>query len=195
MTDYPAVVKKQRLSLGAYCIQDWDELHELAPLVEELKPMIIVEIGCADAGWPYIFAPWFAPGAMYVGIDTLQRFPTNGPRLERTLQKLRDGGMTAHFVQGRSDAPEVLTALKVHLAGRQIDLLHIDGGHDYATATSDYNTYGPLVREGGLVALHDVELVKGTAYNVRPLWEEIVAACPGKTQKFYHTVGIGVVEM
>jgi predicted O-methyltransferase YrrM len=39
-----------------------------------------------------------------------------------------------------------------------IDVLFIDGEHDYNSVHGDLKTYGPLVRRGGIILFHDVEL-------------------------------------
>jgi len=36
-----------------------------------------------------------------------------------------------------------------------LDILFIDGGHDFATAWSDLQNYAPLVRAGGWILMHD----------------------------------------
>lgn len=39
---------------------------------------------------------------------------------------------------------------------KQIDLLFIDGNHDYKSVLNDYLLGSPLVKRGGYIALHDV---------------------------------------
>jgi predicted O-methyltransferase YrrM len=38
----------------------------------------------------------------------------------------------------------------------KIDLLFIDGNHDYQAVSKDYRDWTPLVEVGGIVAFHDV---------------------------------------
>ncbi|MBD3262199.1 MAG: hypothetical protein GF334_11130 [Candidatus Altiarchaeales archaeon] len=53
--------------------------------------------------------------------------------------------------------------------GRKIDLLFIDGGHEYEQVRSDFDLFFPYVCPGGIVALHDIgEHWKGTW----KLWNE-----------------------
>lgn len=37
-----------------------------------------------------------------------------------------------------------------------MDFLFIDGDHAYEGVKADFEMYSPLVRKGGLVALHDI---------------------------------------
>lgn len=46
--------------------------------------------------------------------------------------------------------------MRTLLADRPVDPLFVDGDHTYVGARSDYEMYGPLVRDGGIVAFHDI---------------------------------------
>ncbi len=46
--------------------------------------------------------------------------------------------------------------VKARLGGRQLDFLFIDGDHQYESIKTDYEMYAPLVRKGGMIALHDI---------------------------------------
>lgn len=39
----------------------------------------------------------------------------------------------------------------------ELDVLYIDGDHSYEGAAFDINTYGPMVKKGGLILVHDVD--------------------------------------
>ena len=49
-----------------------------------------------------------------------------------------------------------LERVRTFFADRPVDVLFIDGDHTYAGIRSDYEMYGPLVRDGGIVAFHDI---------------------------------------
>lgn len=60
-------------------------------------------------------------------------------------------------IQG--DSVESLGRVEYELAGEPIDLLFIDGDHSYRGEMADYRAYSPLVRDGGVVALHDTHSI------------------------------------
>ena len=58
------------------------------------------------------------------------------------------------------------------IRGKRIDLLHIDGDHAYAVVKNDLESFAPLVRPGGMIAMHDVAGKPGCIQ----LWKEFSAA-------------------
>ena len=77
-------------------------------------------------------------------------------------------GQTLRLVQGDSHDPSTHARVIEALGGREVDLLFVDGDHTFAGVSLDFADYGPLVREGGTIAFHDI--VAGPA--------ECVGACP-----------------
>ncbi|MGB8814569.1 MAG: class I SAM-dependent methyltransferase, partial [Paracoccaceae bacterium] len=73
-----------------------------------------------------------------------------------------------------------------------INLLHIDGAHDYASVKDDFETWLPKMAADGVILFHDT-IVRKAPYSVWQLWEEIVAAYPGRTFNFTHSNGLGVL--
>ena len=65
------------------------------------------------------------------------------------------------------------------LGNQKIDLLHIDGDHTYEGVKQDYLLYSAMVREGGLIAFHDIAVHADTSCRVSVFWDEI-------KQKFKH---------
>jgi cephalosporin hydroxylase len=59
------------------------------------------------------------------------------------------------------------------LGGNKLDLLFIDGNHTYRYCKGDFKLYRRLVREGGLIAFHDIRGTKKGAFKVWKLWREI----------------------
>lgn len=62
-------------------------------------------------------------------------------------------------VKIQGDSVESLGRVKDELADREIDLLFIDGDHSYRGEMADFRAYSPLVRDGGVIALHDTHSI------------------------------------
>jgi cephalosporin hydroxylase len=71
----------------------------------------------------------------------------------------------------------------VAYAPSPVDLLFIDTSHEYEHTLAELAAYGPLVRRGGAVALHDTDPVlwPGCARAVREWFESV----PGARLEFY----------
>jgi len=203
MNPYELVVKGRTAQIGiangtpgstVACLQVDEEMVWLAPFVADLKPKTILEIGIYKGGWQYVLAPWFAEGAHIIGIDAMIRHRQDDGRDEllSMVAHLKEDGFAVSLFESRSDNPATLIAMRA-MKGK-IDLLHIDGAHDYASALKDWQNYGPLVRRGGLAVLHDIG-TQTSQMNVKRLWEEIRGEYPGRTHEIYVKNGIGVVEM
>jgi cephalosporin hydroxylase len=78
-----------------------------------------------------------------------------------------------HVVEGDSRDPAVRN--QVEALSPEFDWVFIDAGHYYAEVKSDWETFGPLASEGGVVVLHDI-LPPTQAHpeiEVAFLWNEI----------------------
>ncbi len=70
-----------------------------------------------------------------------------------------------------------------------VDILHIDGCHEYQAVRSDYLSWLPKLAENGVVLFHDV--ADGVEYESVRFWKEISAKAPGFS--FPHSWGLGVL--
>jgi hypothetical protein len=114
---------------------------------------VVVEIGILDGAQRRFYENLL--NAEYIGIDIDPKSPAD--------------------IHGNSADPGTVAKLKARLAGRQIDLLFIDGLHTYAGAKADYEIYGPLTKH--IVAIHDIHTPKLTPNDqveVYRLWNEIL---------------------
>lgn len=76
--------------------------------------------------------------------------------LDRTLEETFLDNMRRHNVE---DVVRPLVGYSFEFAAdfkEPIDLLFIDGNHDYAAVLQDYEQWSPLLKPGGLIAFHDV---------------------------------------
>jgi len=122
---------------------------------------VIIEVGTAYNAQK-IFYQEFLNGD-YVGIDLGYQ-----PKRESPKRYYPE-------IVGDSHSLETLEKLKTWLAGRPIDLLFIDGNHEYESVKLDYALYGPLVKH--IVAFHDIyshDPGSPARCGVRPFWNELV---------------------
>lgn len=61
-----------------------------------------------------------------------------------------------HMITGNSKDADVITNVGNVLNGEKLDLLFIDGDHTYEGVKSDYTNYKQFVRDGGIIAFHDI---------------------------------------
>ena len=60
------------------------------------------------------------------------------------------------------------------LGDREVDFVFIDGDHTYEGVKQDFEMYSPLVKDGGIVAFHDIVAHPvETGCEVNRLWDEI----------------------
>jgi predicted O-methyltransferase YrrM len=172
------------------CTQNYYEIAMLCEKLKELQPQTILEIGMGTGGSMNIWGEFAAPDAFLVGVDTDKQVT------ETYVHNNREQKLT--FVIGDSTFPMTLGMVKQTLGNRKVDFLFIDGAHD-ETVRSDYELYSPLVREGGIIALHDIDTafcVEETT-SVRKLWSELKEMY-SNTDEFINTeaeyrYGIGVI--
>lgn len=152
------------------------ELEQLVAIYRELAPRRVLEIGTQEGGTLYQWLANAPRGAHVVNVDILQNQPYGIERLPATWQSWVPQGVQLTTILRSSHDPETLSAVRELLL--QVDFLFIDGDHTYEGARQDWETYGPLVRRGGIVAFHDL-ICPGPPQEhiqVGRLWREIQRA-------------------
>lgn len=77
-------------------------------------------------------------------------------------------------IVGDSGDQNCVEALKEVLGDAKLDFLFIDGDHQYEAVRRDFEIYKGLVREGGKIAFHDIEVHPIAAgCDVSKFWEEV----------------------
>ncbi len=135
-----------------------EEVLALARQVKTLSPHVIVEIGTCTGGTFYIWCAMAEPTATLISLDLPGGihgggYPSWKQYLYRTFGR---PGQKTHFMRVNSHEPSSLDQLRQLLGGRLIDFLFIDGDHTYEGVKQDFSMYAPLVRPGGIIALHDI---------------------------------------
>jgi cephalosporin hydroxylase len=134
------------------------ELARLLRLTRDDPPRVVVEIGSAEGGTLWALCRAARADALVISID-LPGGAFGGGYSEQAVSRLRGyrrARQTMHFLRTDSHRPQTLIELKSILAGRQVDLLMIDGDHTETGVAQDFAMYAPLVRRGGIVAVHDI---------------------------------------
>lgn len=140
------------------CLQVPDEIVAAMEIIERHAPRRILEIGTARGGTLFLFSRAAAPDAFLVSLDLAHGKYGGGYSAWKThiFRRLLRDGQRAEFVRGDSHEAASLDEVCQHFKGEKLDLLFIDGDHTYAGVKQDYELYSPLVREGGLIILHDI---------------------------------------
>ena len=121
----------------------------------QIRKPVVVEIGVKQIKQRYFYEAFL--GANWYGIDIVS---FSCPKI----------------CLGNSSDSSTLERLKCLLKGRMIDLLFIDGNHDYSVVKMDWQMYSVLTAH--LVAFHDINL-QGKEYtgsfvgSVYQLWNEL----------------------
>ena len=137
-----------------------DEILGLLKIVSRMKPRVILEIGTANGGTLFLFTRVALEDAIIISIDLPGgKFGGGYPKWRGVLYKsFALPGQKIHLLRADSHKRETLEQVKAILGGREIDLLFIDGDHTYEGVKKDFETYSPLVKEGGIIAFHDIVL-------------------------------------
>ncbi len=140
----------------------WLGLEGLAyQIVQHYRPKVIVELGThmgLSALSMGLALRDLGEGGRLFAVDCWEGDPQAGHYGETVYQT---------FLRRRSQLKldDTIVPLKMYFdealdkVATPIDLLHIDGLHTWDAVKHDWETFGPLVRPGGLVMFHDVNSV------------------------------------
>ena len=137
-----------------------------------------LEIGCYDGGTT-IFLSNLCENLITMDQQKLSRFDQYkynlgdpnlyGSELLNTITNFT-------YVPGNSHDKKTFEEIEFLLSGNKLDLLFIDGDHTYNGVKEDYNMYSKLVRDGGIIAFHDIHessFHESHGCYVHNFWREI----------------------
>lgn len=179
--------------------QQKPEFNAFLAKVVAANPKRILEIGGRRGGSSFLLS-LAAPEATIVSMDI-----DYGKRRLNRLQRLCQG-RSIEFWQGDSHSTATASRVGEWAGPDGIDVLFIDGDHTYEGAKADFCTYLPMVKQGGIIALHDIQPDFRSRFNVPTLrwtggvpelWNDIKAAgfrCEDLiSDKWQDGYGIGAV--
>lgn len=173
--DRDAITRRALVDFAA--LQNPWELRAFLDRVAALAPRTVLEIGTSCGGLLFAIAQLAAPDAWIASVDLPERADTAevAAAVPRVLAALVQPSQTAVILRERSTLRAVRDRLVAQLAGRQLDLLVLDADHTYGGVVADFAMYAPLVRPGGLVAIHDAVTRpenSGPGFEVGYFWDE-----------------------
>ncbi len=177
------------------------EITKLLEILKDLKPKTILEIGTARGGTLFLFTRIADPEAIIISVDLPGgKFGGGYTKWKIPLyQSFAKKGQKIQLVRANSHNPKTFELLKAILDSRMVDFLFLDGDHTYEGVKRDFNKYSNLVKEGGIIALHDIaEHSPKSKCNVYKFWDEIkndyenLEIIKDRKQKW---AGIGVIYL
>jgi predicted O-methyltransferase YrrM len=163
-----------RLHVGPMVpVQMRDELLGLLERVRELRPRRLCEIGASAGGTLYLLTRVAEPDAVIVSLDI-----DTPAHTRRARERMARDSQRVISIQADSHDPLTRERVTQALGGEPLDFLFIDGDHSYEGVRADFELYRDLVREGGLIALHDINPDRGgtegpISGEVPHFWREI----------------------
>lgn len=127
--------------------------------LEKIMPKTIIEIGSWEGGtlslWEEILRN-SSGDKILIAIDPDPQ-PLFFERYNaKYINKLKDEGIMFHFIKGKSQDESTMAAIKEILGTTLPDFIYIDGDHEIMY--EDFMKYFPLLREGGMVGIHDFKM-------------------------------------
>ncbi len=164
------------------------ELDRLLDIARAHAPLRVLELGIWEGGTLW---EWLHIAEVVVAIDDTMRNPGPG----EWKQWAKDAGSSLRLLHGYSDDP-----LIADMAGETgpFDLVFIDADHTYPSVRGDYERYGPMVEEGGVIVFHDI--LPRPGYGVDRLWQELKTQAGARTVEIIEAGnesanGIGLIWM
>lgn len=155
--------------------QDEWELSQLLDRYRALPPRRVLEIGTLAGGTLWHWMINTPPGGEFVVIDLpAEGHPDYAQQRAGHVGGWQDWaeeyGHKLSVILAPSQAPATVAQVTEHAP---FDFVFIDADHSYEAVRRDFESYRPLVRPGGLIALHDIDILEGPHFGVKPLWDDI----------------------
>lgn len=140
-------------------LQDHWEIEKLiTDFYIPLKPRMVLEIGSLYGGTLW---KWIQNSERGTKIISLDLIPDNELHsMEDVLEARRlwatwanRAGVDLVKMTGNSNEYEISKWVKTCAP---FDFIFVDGGHDQKTVHTDWNLYFPMLKDGGVIAFHDI---------------------------------------
>ena len=136
-----------RRLLGPVQIQG--EITGLLEMARSENIRTACEIGTAQGGTNFLLTHALRDVDLMLAVDLHVK---NKAKLNFFMR----GGKKLCCLEGSSYASATVEKARIELNGRPLDLLFIDGDHRFEGVKADFLGYRQFVREGGIIAFHDI---------------------------------------
>jgi len=152
------------------------EILELGRLLQQRPPRRVLEIGTNYGGTLLLWCTVSAADATIISVD-LPMGPFGGGYPRRKVPIFRrfpTARQRLHLLRANSHSQDTKERVRRILQAEKLDYLFIDGDHTYDGIRQDVEMYAPMVRAGGVVAMHDIRTYNSqTKCEVEKFWDEI----------------------
>ena len=141
------------------------ELILLSDFLKKDKIKKILEIGSANGGTAVYWANMMGDDGIVYSIDIIP--------IEKCY---RGSEFEKQIVEILGDSHDQSFKQKIFDEVGKVDMLFIDGDHSYEGVKEDFNSFYPLVSEGGFIVLHDIidsDYHRERGCFVSTFWKEI----------------------
>lgn len=177
-------------------VQNTQEINELLNELRRLRPKNILEIGTYKGGTLYMFATASdtIKKSISIGLPATQSHEKCRAYRDKLLSTFTKNGQT-YLLSEDSHSEATVERVREILGAEKLDFVFIDGEHSYESVEKDFHMYLPLVREGGIMAFHDITDHNDKNIGVYKLWEKIKKNynCKEISYSKQGNYGIGVV--
>jgi len=135
----------------------------------------ILSLGAGEGGTNFLLSQATPSASLMIGIDSYAKNSAKLKYFSRQSQQII-------FVKGSSSVARAINKVKRLLNSRKLDLLFIDGDHSYKGVRGDFLNYRHFVREGGIIAFHDIVPDYFTRYAQK------TQNYTGKAPRFYDSI-------
>lgn len=151
-------------------VQCIEEISKASDIVSKLNPQFIMEIGVERGGSLQVWANCINPPGFIIGLDCQDIVDWNKFSTKNFLNFIQADSTDKEIVKEVYDYVEDINHDN-NLEG--LDFLFIDGDHSYGGVMEDFKNYSSLVRSGGIIGFHDINMTLDGSDNVTKFWREV----------------------
>lgn len=177
----------------------WAGLREFAyDYISCMQPALIVELGSHYGCSSFAFLQAIkdhSPDSVFWAVDTWQGDDfTKNDYTEDVYSAYKKVNDSCFSSADSRMLRKTFDAAVADFTDQSIDLLHIDGSHQYEDVRRDYETWLPKLRPDGVIFFHDVgeDLMFGTTMGSHLFWEELKRTHP-YTAELPFSNGLGIL--